>query len=217
MNDYLYQKVKKSGFVPKLVAEVGVYLPHTSNVLGFINDNIETILVEPDPKCVEKIYEYFIDKTNIKIFKNAIYTENTTIELYRTNASTFVSTLKSSPALVNDNYQKKNEDKFEANAIKFSEIDKGNIDILSIDTEGCEWYVISTMVSRPKVISIETHAKKYKNPYINDLKDWFNQNDYIVWYIDKSDTVFIKNNFTQFSLLEKINIFIKQIRFGLNF
>lgn len=217
MNDYLYQKVKSMCYKPNLVAEVGVYLPHTSNILGFINDNIETILVEPDPKCIEKIYEYFIDKTNIKIFKNAIFTENTTIELYRTNASTFVSTLPSSPALVNDKYQKKNEDKFEAIAIKFSEIDKGNIDILSIDTEGCEWYVISTMVSRPKVISIETHAKKYKNPFIDDLKKWLNQNNYKVWYIDKSDTIFIKDNFTKLSLYEKLINSFKQFKYGLNF
>ena len=54
MNDYLYQKVKSMCYKPNLVAEVGVYLPHTSNILGFINDNIETILVEPDPKCIEK-------------------------------------------------------------------------------------------------------------------------------------------------------------------
>ena len=217
MNDYLYQKVKSSGYIPKLVAEVGVYLPHTSNILGFINDNIETILVEPDPICVEKIYEYFIDRKNIKIFKNAIFTESTTIELYRTNASTFVSSLPSSPALVNDNYQKKNEDKFVASAIKFSEIDKGNIDILSIDTEGCEWYVISTMISRPKVISIETHAKRYKNPFINDLKNWLLDNNYKVWYIDKSDTVFIKSDFVELSLIEKFKNKIKLTRYGLNF
>lgn len=217
MNNLLFEKTKILGFTPNMVAEVGVYLPHTSNVLGFINQGIITILVEPDPLCIVKIEEYFMGKENVKVFQNAIYMENTEIELYRTNASTFVSTLKSSPALVNDNYLKQDKDKFTAIAIKFSDIDKGDIELLSIDTEGCEWFVISTMVSRPQIISIETHAKNYKNPYLKDLNNWMLQNNYKIWYIDKSDTVFIKNELTNLSLLDKLINKLQLIRYKLNF
>lgn len=217
MNNLLFEKTKQIKFKPLLVAEVGVYLPQTSNVLGFINEGINTILVEPDPLCIVKIQEYFVGKENVKLFQNAIYFEPTEIELYRTNASTFVSTLKSSPALVNDKYLKKDKDKFSAKAIKFSDIDKGDIDLLSIDTEDCEWFVISTMESRPQIISIETHAKKYKNPYLKDLNQWMLENNYKIWYIDKSDTVFIKNDLTNISLIDKLINKIKLIRYNLNF
>lgn len=217
MNNLLFEKTQKIGFIPKIVAEVGVYLPQTSNVLGFINQGISTMLVEPDPLCITKIEEYFTGKDNVKVFQNAIYTENTEIELYRTNASTFVSTLSSSPALVNDKYLKQDKDKFTAVAIKFSDIDSGNIDLLSIDTEGCEWFVISTMLSRPQIISIETHAKNYINPYLKDLNNWMLENNYTIWYIDKSDTVFIKNEFTNITLFDKLINKFQLIRYKLNF
>ncbi|HET9135715.1 MAG TPA: hypothetical protein VFO76_03690, partial [Candidatus Kapabacteria bacterium] len=61
-------------------------------------------------------------------------------------------------------------------------------------TEGCEWYVIETMNSRPDIISLETHGKQYKNPFTKEISDWMNHNKYKIWYRDKSDTVYIKTS-----------------------
>lgn len=195
MNTKLYQKVQKFKLPIKHVAEVGVYYPETSNVLGFINDGVCADLFEPDPLCIEKIKAYFNQHPHVKVHPYAIYHENTTIALYRTNASTFVETLSVSPALMNDNYIPNSNDKFYAEARCFADFDDGTIDLLSIDTEGCEWYVLQTLVSRPMIISAETHYRKYKNPFIHEIQEWMDANQYKVWYKDTSDTVYIQSMF----------------------
>jgi FkbM family methyltransferase len=191
MNDTLFRKVQKLDFKPRHVAEVGVYLPETSNILGFIEAGCRADLVEPDPQSLEKIVERFSGYPNVTVHPVAIFNERRTLQLYRTNASTFVKGLPASPALVNDRYQPVESDLFAAEALPFSDIDDGTIDLLSIDTEGCEWYVISTMASRPAIISLETHGKRYTNPFRAEIDNWMKEKGYRRWYSDTSDTVFI--------------------------
>jgi FkbM family methyltransferase len=191
MNDTLYLKCKEINLDIKNVCEVGVFLPHTSNILGFINDGCSAMLVEPDPVCITAINEYFKDKKNVRLMPYAVFDPPGNIELYRTNASTFVSTLNSTPALVNDKYKPKDKDKFNAISKRFNEIDEGNLDLISIDVEGAEWFVIKDIISKPKVISTEIRAKKYINPFYDKIKDWMESNGYVVWYEFDSDVVFI--------------------------
>ena len=66
--------------------------------------------------------------------------------------------------------------------------------MISIDTEGSEWFVLKYMISRPKVISIETHGAAYLNPYLREISQWMEQNDYQPWYRDKSDTVYVRGS-----------------------
>jgi FkbM family methyltransferase len=194
MNDKLYQKVKKLGLDPEHVAEVGVYLPETSNILGFIKDGCRADLIEPDPLCVVRIEDMFKHFPNVRVHPFAVFDKRTTLDLYRTNASTFVASLPSSPALVNDRYKPKEKDLFHAEAKLMSDLDDGTIDLLSIDTEGCEWYVLQTLRSRPAVISLETHGKKYRNPFYREIGLWMKNNKYKLWYMDRSDSVFIKKD-----------------------
>ena len=99
-----------------------------------------------------------------------------------------------------------NNKKIEVECKLFSDIDKGDIDLLSIDTEGSEWYVLLTIISRPKVISIETHGKYYINPFIKEIKNWMIENDYEIWFKDKSDTVYFKKGLFNISLKENISL-----------
>jgi len=191
VNERLYQSTKRLGLAIGHVAEVGVYHPETSNVLGYIRDGIRTDLFEPDPESVVRIVGAFGGYSHVRVHPCAIYKENTRIRLYRAGASTFAAELVDSPALANDRYQPIPEDAFEAEARRFNEFDDGTIDLLSIDTEGCEWYVLMHLRSRPMVISVETGWKKYQNPFLKEIEDWMQSNGYRLWYRDRSDTVYL--------------------------
>jgi FkbM family methyltransferase len=206
MNDTLYLKCREINLEIKNVCEVGVFLPHTSNILGFINDGCSSILVEPDPVCISAINEFFKDKTNVKLMPFAIFDPPGNIELYRTNASTFVSTLETTPALINDKYKPNDKDKFTAVAKRFNEIDNGELDLISIDVEGAEWFVIKDIISKPKIISTEMRAKNYLNPYFDKINEWMESNGYRPWYEYDSDVVFILNE-----LYKSVNIEIKTL------
>jgi len=202
----LYKKLKEKNFTPTNICEVGVYLPEESNVLQFIKEGIPTTLVEADPNYVTQMKNYFKGSNNITYVEAAVFDTKGTIELCRRASSTFISTLESSPALVNDEYTVADEDKFTAKSILFSEIDNGDFDLLSVDIEGAEWYVIKHMVSRPAIISIETHGKYYINSKMTEISTWMAKNNYAIWYKDKSDTVYIKQGTFDISSIESMGL-----------
>ncbi len=193
------------------VCEVGVYLPETSNVIDFIKENKRATLVEADNVTVEKIKAYFRGY-NFIVYPVAIWDYNGTIKLSKAMASTFVSELKGSPAIANDGYVVEEKNSFEVACKIFSDIDDGSIDLLSIDIEGSEWYVLKYLKSTPKVISIETHGKFYTNPFMREIDEWIMANGYELWYKDGSDSVFIKKGLFEISNFEKIMLVIRNLR-----
>jgi FkbM family methyltransferase len=187
----VYKKLRNKRIVFHHVCEVGVFLPEYSNVIDFIRKGIRTTLIEADPLVAAQSVIYF-KEYNVTIHPVAIFDHNGTVQLSRNDESTFVTSLKSSPALVNDRYQQKEADIFTTQCRLFSELDPGDIDLISIDIEGCEWHVLENMISRPKIISVETHSKAYINPNIDLINGWMKKNCYVMWYQDLSDTVFVK-------------------------
>ena len=213
--DILFYKLKQKNLSFKHVAEVGVYLPETSNIGAFAKEGIKSSFVEPDPSSLEAIKKYFKNMENVKIYPVAIFDKSGSVELVQRKASTYLKVLDASPAIINDECIADENDTFIVDAVTFDEIDDGSIDLLSIDIEGGEWFVIKHMVSRPLVLSIETHGAMYTNPYINEIKKWISDNGYIVWYMDGSDTVYIKTGLFNVSFLNKLKLFITKI--GLNY
>jgi FkbM family methyltransferase len=207
----IYSKTKDRGMSFKHVCEVGVYLPETSNVIDFIRDGIRTTLVEADPVTVEKIKEYFKDYS-ITLFPVAVWDTSGVLQLSKAAASTFATELKQSPAIVNDHYTVSKENTFEVPCRVFSEMDDGTIDLLSIDIEGGEWYVIKHLVSKPKVISIETHGKYYTNPFISEISNWMSRMGYRIWYKDASDTIYVNaDNFSP-TLTDRLETKLTELR-----
>lgn len=211
----IYLKTKAKGFTPKHVCEVGVYVPQTSNILDFIQQGVKTTLVEADPGIVQKIKDFFGEPAHITLHPVAVYDEEGTIEMVQRNASTFIGVLPKSPALVNDAYELAEQDKYTVATKKFSQMDDGSIDLLSVDIEGAEWYVVKHLVSRPTVISLETHGKYYLNPYLKEISDWMQANQYQIWFKDKSDTVYIRKGAFEISLSERLGLFFTDVYLSL--
>ncbi|MDW7691287.1 FkbM family methyltransferase [Flammeovirgaceae bacterium SG7u.111] len=211
----IYRKLQQKGIAIENACEVGVYMPETSNIIDFIEDGQPCMLVEPDPASIKKIKELFGDKKNVQLYPYAMYDYNGKLSLSQADASTFVSELEASPALINDKYQVDSSKNFEVECKKFSEIDPKNIDLISIDIEGSEWYVLKHMTSRPKVISVETHGKFYVNPYMGKINQWIQDNGYLIWYKDGSDTVFVKNELFEITLSDKLALQLKNLKISL--
>ncbi len=206
-NSLLCRRVTVKGFRPSHVAEIGVWHPNTSNIYQYIQDGVRATLVEPDPDSISLIKSEFGNKENVTLYEVAACDFNGEVDLCKRDSSTFVSFLSSAPALVNDDCDIQQTDKFTAEARLFSEIDDGTIDLLSADTEGSEWFVIKNMRSRPTVISLETHGGMYVNPYLDELQAWMEENDYVLWYKDESDSVFVLRNTISVSVIDKIRLF----------
>ncbi len=198
----LYQRVVEKGITVSHVCEVGVFEPETSNVLGFINHDIRATLVEADPDIARRVEQYFSGHP-ITVHAVAIWDYSGRQKLARASASSFIVDVKSSPTLANDNYRIDEANTFDVDCLVFSAIDDGTIDLISIDIEGGEWYVLKYMVSRPHVISIETHGKNYVNPFMAEIADWMQQNGYQIWYKDHTDSVYSRQGVTTPTLMER--------------
>lgn len=209
----IYRHLKTKNITFHHVCEVGVYLPETSNIIDFIKDGIRATLVEADPITIEKIKVYF-SEYDITLFPVAVWDYTGTIKLSKAEASTFVTELKSSPAIINDQYKVMEENTFEVPCKVFSDIDDGHIDLLSIDIEGGEWYVIKHLISRPAIISVETHGKYYTNPFLTEIIAWMNKENYAVWYKDRSDTVFVRADVFLPNMNDKITTRLSEWRLG---
>jgi FkbM family methyltransferase len=213
MEKQIYKKTRSKKINIDYVCEVGVFLPHMSNIADYIiKDKIKATLVEPDPKCQSAIKEFFRDYKNVTVLPFAIFDHNGTLELVQRSQSTFVATLPYSPATVNDRYLIKKEDTFTVECRRFDSVDNGAIDLLSIDTEGSEWYVLKYLISRPIVISVETHGKSYINPFMAEITGWMVDNGYERWFKDKADTVYYKKDAFTLSGLEKIQLVMMDAR-----
>lgn len=199
----LFEQVRRKQVNVARVAEIGVYCPHTSHVIDFINAGVPAILVEADPKCVKDIRKFF-ETSDVMIYPFAIWDDETLVTLYRVGASTFVSGIETSPAKINDGYTEHRKDAFQVQSKRFSSIDPGDIDLISIDVEGAEWYVLKHMVSRPAIISLELRAGKYKNPFSAQINSWLANNQYRLWYHDDTDSVYYRSGLVTLTSFERL-------------
>lgn len=134
-------------------------------------------IFEPLPYHFEATRLVYSGMPNVIVRPYAIWKERGHIDLFVNGLSTFAEGL-SSPALANDDFQCDGHQKITVEARTFDEFDDGTIDLIEIDTEGGEWYVIERMISRPFFIIVEMQWKNYKNPFFDQIVDWMRINGY---------------------------------------
>ncbi len=204
MQNQLFEMCAKKSVPMHYVYEVGVYLPETSKAIPFIQRGAEAVLVDADPICVQKTQAFFEGNTRVSVVNCAVADSPGEVKMYRVGASTFLGTLEKSPALVNDAYKPSEKDEFSVAAVTFDKIDNGKIDVLIIDIEGAEWYVLKHMTSRPAVIGFEFQASEYKNPYAKEILNWLSTNGYTHWFYEETDAIFIKQGVVEITAAEKL-------------
>lgn len=163
------------GGLPKLVCEVGVNEPDKCSVADFIRDGIEAILVEPLPWCAENLRRAF---PTACVLQAVCGDSEGKVILYDRGEGSWIGDVPQGTAPdEHENHSALKREGFnpafvrEVESITFDKIDPGTIDILCVDTEGAEWFVVKRMVSVPRLVRLETHFTHsgWKNPFTNEI------------------------------------------------
>ena len=72
-NKTIFRRLEARGFSPSHVAEVGVYMPETSNVYDYIEAGVRATLVEPDVASIERIEARFGEYPAVTLHRVAAY------------------------------------------------------------------------------------------------------------------------------------------------
>lgn len=179
------------GLQPRAVAEIGVHMPDLCRVAHW-HDRCSTLLVEPLPLCAQALRTAY---PQASVFEAAIAPESGLVPFYfRGQTSWLINHLSRTPALDVDHHKPLNENIHEVAALRMSDIDPGNLDILAIDTEGAEWFVLQTLLSRPRILVIETHAPNpaYQHPYRAEIESWCRQEGYTLAATEAADSLYVR-------------------------
>ena len=187
-------------FTPKKILEAGIGTTDGVQSLEFLLNGAEGILFEPNKGFYDELVSDLGHLPNIKIHNKALYKEKGIKKFYDKWACTFIDEMyESSGAKIQDNYVKDEKDAFECETDTVDNYDDGNIDILCLDCESCEWFVLEKLKSRPTIIQIETHSifSEYKPYNIDKISQWLMDNDYFRLAINESDTICVTKSWLQ--------------------
>lgn len=190
--------------IPTILIEANPRLYHCL-VNGFDKGNFEDSW--PNPPQGPYNYPGFGDLSNVSMYNVAIVEKAGPVQILECNASSFVAGTQS-PIKVNNGYVETGSTDEIKRIIKgfpyggpvattvrgatIDEFDNGLIDILAVDTEGCEYWALDRLVSRPRLICLETHGGQYVNPLIDRIIAWMQTNNYGVAAQTESDTLFAR-------------------------
>lgn len=192
----LYQLSQAMGTHPRTVCEIGVNAPDKCSLADF-HGKARMILVEPLPWLADQLKAAFPFSD---VHTCAIGAERGTANLYDRGEGSWIDQVPQGGAPdEHPKHSNMKREKFNAGFIRqvevklASDIDDGTIDILAVDVEGAEWLVLQNLVSRPKILRVETHFTHsgYHNPHYETIMEWARMNGYTMVAQDVSDSLFI--------------------------
>ncbi len=131
------------------------------------------LFIEPDPQMAR---DAEINFPWAQILRVAIAEQLGTANLRQLKGASYIKGIPWAPMF---------KKKFQARAraagkiavptMPFNLVDDGEIDILNLDCEGSEWFVLVNLLSRPRIIQIELYPE---NHYAKQIKAWMQDNGY---------------------------------------
>lgn len=182
-------------FYPKHIVEIGVGMYDGISTINLIKNGSSAIVFEPNPSFYQNIVENLGKTPDLQILNIGIYHTPGIQKFYDKWACTFIGEMYDhSGAKIQDKYEIDEKDSFLCVVDTIDHHDNGKIDLLCMDCESCEWFVLEKLISRPTIIQIETHSfYSYYQPFnIDKIRQWFNDNDYGLFALNESDSVFVK-------------------------
>lgn len=159
----------------------------------------------------DAVYEYCIqldkycDEENVKnveIHNCCIYDYDGDVDVYKNGEASMIKGIDGPNLDKNGNLRDLNLNKEKAGfnniisrkCFKFNNFDRGDIDVLFLDTEGSEWFTLKHMISLPTLIAIEMRMHNYINPFAEEIFKWMEKNKYMILKDNGSDVIFLRKN-----------------------
>ena len=198
---FLYSELCDLGIsTPRRVAEVGVNEPDKCSLLGFVQRGIPAILVEPLPWCAEHLCAAFKDHP-VQVIEGVVGDKDGSVLLYDRGEGSWIEDVPAGGAPdEHHRHSSMTRDTFDprftrsVRSYRWANIDPGDIDILCVDTEGAEWFVVREMVSRPALVRLEMHFTHsgWVNPHADKIRQRMTEMGYVVIGEDVSDVLWAK-------------------------
>jgi FkbM family methyltransferase len=183
----------------KKIFEIGVGEVYTCRTRRFWGSEIECHLFEPNPILYKELVNASKEYKNVYIYNIAIMDKSGEEEILLMNNCSYINNVVSPVALHHgfDSNIIKNAPKAKIKSETIDKFDIGDIDLLLIDTEGCEWFVLEKLISRPKQIVVETSTigsenKPILNKNIDKILLWMWENNYQFVLRDENDSHFVR-------------------------
>lgn len=181
---------------PKLIFEIGVGQLSTCRTIQWINRGVKVVMFEPNPENYQQLVAAFRNKPNVEIYNVALSNFEGETELVLDGDSSYLNGIASPSAIGTPQSQTEQKKRIKVPVKTLASFDRGDIDLLLIDTEGSEFDIISKMISRPNVISVETEMHNdqvnYTNPNLEKIRGWMAENGYLFAKQDDADSWYIR-------------------------
>jgi len=173
--------------------EIGVGPIDKCRLATFIEEGIECHLVEALWKYGKPLYDAYQHCTNVHLYPYAVCDQRGPMVLFDRGEGSWLVELPASPDTMNNMVTIDPKFCKTVPGITINEIDPTNIDLLLVDVEGAEWWVLKHLVSRPSVIVLETHLVGgcYINPYMIEINKWMKENGYVLKSKNISDSLYV--------------------------
>jgi len=178
-----------------VIAEVGVGpLPMSYGALMWSRPDIHMIMFEPRPDYYLENLKAANGRPNVELYNVAIGDDDGRLKLYDEGTSSSLEGV-ASPFAQHHKADPNTKPYFEVDVRRISHFDKGDIDILRVDTEGHEFACLKYLVSRPQQIVVEIYndLATYINPHLYEINEWAAANGYKRQLVHDSDFTFIRS------------------------
>jgi FkbM family methyltransferase len=158
-----------------------------NNFYEYENSDINYQFFEPNILYFNQLIIKFGKYKNIKLHNCAIFDENKIVDFYLDGAYSFVGGVycQAQRQLKNNAEVLLNKTRIKILGNKISEFDSGNIDFLSLDCEGCEWFALKHLISRPKIIRLVNFCEGgYCNIFNKEIQFWIFKENYRIAFSD---------------------------------
>lgn len=155
--------------------EVGVCFYKECRTRPQIEDPNKIVhLFEPHPKCAEDLRFYTQLNKNTFVHEVAI-SDSEGEELFTIDdtASSYVWGVKEE-----NERTLSHSHTITVKTAKISYFDEGNVDVLLVDAEGCEHFLLEHLISRPLLITVELGKTGYTKSNHIFILEWMKKNDY---------------------------------------